>query len=251
MKDYKLLAEKHLLDAAARYMPELDEKVVVDPDTGAKYNIDDETLLQASLAGKREGDQGDTVSLGAADLKTIVGDKAKADSKAAYADRFATRAGTGAEAYAKIADKVDAVIAAAAKEAINKGVISYNERRGTWEICGGDTSLIKKLLLGIEGRIYKQVIQPLKGSKDYAAILAAYKQAIHHQNNVGGKKDLAPILDGIYDTANETKAAAAEVSEIADSFVRACANILAEKYANRYDVSLDEATKMFILDDMI
>ena len=64
---------------------------------------------------------------------------------------------------------------------------------------------------------------------------------------------VAPVEEAPVTPAPKKKRSRKKVAESAfvKDFFKACNEVLAEEYSERYDVSLDEATKMFILNDTL
>jgi hypothetical protein len=271
-KKNKLLAENYLFTAASRFFEEpdcvelaqmneskkLDEKrmQITDPDTGKSFfaDVPDSVLYQAKLADYASEEMGEEDFTTAAEPAVLA--KRTAVAKANNAAKFAPRVEAGASIFAKFKPEIDKIIKDAAKDAFDSGALTFNGK--SWR-CPG----INKILKQLEHDIFLDVIKPQQNvlKKDYPALRAAYFAYIGHPSNIGGNTGLEDLEDKFLTAADDVKnepeaddvknePEVTETAEFEEAFHRACNDVLAEQYATRYNVTLNEAIKMFIVDDI-
>lgn len=278
-KKNKLLAEQYLYNAASRYFDE--EPTIVE----AKEEKLDEKTITASLPDGRRivvDDEDFSWRFGQDDANEYIGeDEPNANlvepgtpgnytgaaataaknalNKANAASRFGDRATAGMKIYNQLADDIEEVVRDYAQECIEEGSIAYDEDLGEWVIGNDDPKSIKTILSILEVKVYNEVIKPMKatlkkGQQD--ALLAAFHKAFtnpaHVKDGTPAFKGTKMLLKKVLNTMNDGTTAedvAVDSEALQDSFYRAVNNVLSEMYAKRYDVKLDEATKMFIVKD--
>ncbi len=268
-KDYKMLAEKALFEAASRYFEEPDiiaEKVVTD-ENGVKYNIPDNMLSKVGLtptelAKTVTGDEGAgdpdalqavsqyDVDPSAAAAAVHAADRASAKEKDAA--RFATNTSGENTTFAGLLPQIEELIKGATAIGLDTGAITPTSA-GTWKID-------KVFLHNTQDGIFKKVIRPIiaaavKGNNaDKAkarAVRDAWEQFIGWR---GSKKDGEFLLPIQVKMQKYADAQNAEVTESVDcefnkTFCKFVNEKLTAMYAERYGVELDEAAKMFVVDD--
>ena len=208
---------------------------------------------------------------------------AKAAALAKSTSNFATRTEAGQEIFnTYIKPKLDVAIKDAAKMAIEDGLIAYDQEGQYWDASGLDFSVLRAIQNDKLWPVFNQAARENGLSTvDKNKALAAYKSYLGHQANLGGDtryntlkrmmtKDaatakvapaeeapveapVAPVEEAPVTPAPKKKRSRKKVAESAfvKDFFKACNEVLAEEYSERYDVSLDEATKMFILNDTL
>ena len=298
----KLLAEQCLYNAAARFFEEpdcvelaqmneskqLDEKrmQIMDPDTGKSFYADvpDSILYQAKLADDAFEELGEDDFTTAAEPAVLARRKSAAAERSAI--NFATRTEAGQEIFnTYIKPKLDLAIKAVAKKAVDNGVIAYDPEGQYWDASGLDYSVLRTIQAKELWPVFNQAAREngLSTVKKNLA-LAAYKNYLGHQANLGGDNRYNTLRRLMTKDAAELKAAKAAAIEapveeepveapveapvaapkkkrsrkkvkvesaFVKDFFKACNEVLAEEYSERYDVSLDEASKMFILNDTL
>jgi len=277
----KLLAENYLYNAASRYFDEeptiveakaedgksvITEKTLYTKD-GTPVNVPDDvynSIFKATEFGTAAGDEGE----GDADaLQTVtnvdfdakanaaqVAANAKSLAKQNAAKSFGDRATAGQAIYDQLAGLVNTVVKNFAKEKIEDGTIAYDEEEGEWVIAGDDPRAIKLLLSQLEVTVYNEVIKPAKanlkkGQQD--ALLATFHQTFTNPNHVKNEpafKGAKRLLKKALNSAGEEEVAV-DTEALPEAFCKSIDTVLAEMYAERYDVELDEAAKMFIVKD--
>lgn len=208
---------------------------------------------------------------------------AKAAALAKSTSNFATRTEAGQEIFnTYIKPKLDVAIKDAAKMAIEDGLIAYDQEGQYWDASGLDFAVLRAIQNDKLWPVFNQAARENGLSTvDKNKALAAYKSYLGHQANLGGDnryntlkrmmtKDaatakvapaeeapaeapVAPVAEAPVAPAPKKKRSRKKVAESAfiKDFFKACNEVLAEEYSERYDVSLDEATKMFILNDTL
>lgn len=285
----KLLAEQALYTAASRFFdeeptiveakaddaqqPVITEKTLYTKD-GTPVNVPDDvynTIFKATEFGTATGDEGE----GDADaLQTVsnVDFDATADAdrvaaankdlaKQKAATSFGDRATAGQAIYDQLAGEISTVVKEFANEQIEKGRISYDEDLGEWVIGNDDPKVIKTLLSMLEVKVYTDVIKPAKANlkkSQQDALLATFHKTFTNPAHVkdgtpafkGAKLLLKKALNGMSESAQGAEETfELDTEALAESFYKTCNTVLAEMYAERYGVELDEASKMFILKD--
>ena len=274
----KMLAEKYLYKTASRFFDESDnveqlsEKTVQAtlPD-GRTIDVEDEDYESLEDVAPRTGaDQ----YLGDVDTDDDISDDefrmgknvrvakytGAAKNKAA-AERMKNKTAIGQEEYDRLAP------------AINKGVeiyvnrlldsdenpIKYRRQTGEWEVPNLNSPIGKKIYSGLIQFILGNVINKYIENKGYTRLgktANAIKSAFYidfgwpdwvdkagmdkSQNYRGAQSYVAKVLKGDKKDTNES---------VRKRLISACNKALTERYAKRYNVSMKEANKMFIIND--
>lgn len=281
-KEQKLLAENYLFNAASRYFdeeptiveekqePVITEKTLYTKD-GTPVNVPDDvynqifkvTGLNTTVGDEGEGDPDAIQTVAGTEFDATanaarVAADAKTLAKQKAATSFGDRAAAGKAIYDQLAGLINDVVKNFAKEKIDDGIIAYDDEEGEWVIAGDDPKAIKLLLSQLEVTVYNEVIKPAKTNlkkSQQDALLATFHQEFTNPNHV---KDGTPAFKGAKKLLKAAlKAGATEESAeievdgeaLQEAFYKAVDTVLAEMYAERYDVKLDEAAKMFIVKD--
>lgn len=264
----KLLAEKYLYDAASRFFEEPDcvelaqmneskkltEKrmQITDPDTGKSFfaDVPDSILYQAKLADDAFEEMGEEDFTAAAEPAVLA--KRIAAKKDADTARFnANTAGENAY-FTKLLPRINAEIAKVAEDGVKSGEVKQQD--GTWFV---DPQWAFKA----QDKIYRTVVAPVvrqAGGAVGRALRDSWEAFIGWRGGRGFK--LAKFKNAVTKYANDNIEVvddtdvdtAADIQDSCEFGKRLFANInetLKKMYAERYDVTLDEASKMFIVDD--
>lgn len=260
----KLLAEKHLYDAASRFFDEedttkrLSEKIVQAtlPD-GRKIEVDDEDYesledVSPKVAyGEDDKPVDGDVAQGPMRIAKYTGAARKNTARTAAAARYTARVEAGKEIYNQLADEIHEVVEDFAKEQIAKGRIAYDDDTEEWVIANDDVRATRMLLTMLQTKVNNEVIKPAKANltkSEQDALVAAFSVDFTNPYFIkdqpafkGTKRILKKTLNGLKLNTETVK----------EMFLAACDKILAEKYAKRYNVKLSEAKKMFVLNDKL
>ena len=249
-KELRLKAEQRLFEAASRYFEEpdcvekaqakqLDEKVLVDPDTGKKYDIDDEYLYNATLAAGETKDE-----FGVTNDATIPADDAIAytfKSNVANAARAAAREKieqTDNETFNQLVPKIEKFLTGYVKKAVEKGAIK-SVGKGHWEIpqaCVKDAN--DNVWKYVIDPAYRAVIQN-QGKKAAADFRRGWVKYSGFGTGLNGLKDA--MMDALY----------VKESAFFKAMNKALNETLTSMYSEKYNVCLSEANNMFIVNDVI
>lgn len=272
----KLLAEKYLYTAASRFFEEpdcvelsnkkkLDEKrmQITDPETGKTFYADvpDSILYQAKLADDAFEEMGEEDFTAAAEpailaKQTAAAAKASADAKAKDLARFKANTSTKNDNFSKLLPAIKGAIANAAVEGVETGKVVSTDS-GVWMVnheWAGDT----------QKQIFKDIVAPVLKELDKIdktaskALRDSWEFFIGWRGGRGYK--LAPFKNAIVDYAkNNIKVDEVDDEEETEVIGDSCGfnkrlfkcinEALAKMYAERYSVTLDEATKMYVVDD--
>lgn len=260
MKNTKLLAEQYLFNTAARYFSdynELDEKVVTDA-RGVKYDIPDDVLAGGVVTHLSRATQNiedvdtDDDPLEFADQIAVTDDqlanRAKASFKAAgmakNAERFAANTATENPAFTALIPAIRASFVTGANAAVQAEAI----------YCTGDTKdamdwvIPGATLRRIQDVTYHKVILPAieraADAKAGRAIRDNWEKYIGINAPKGLKfKPVEKIVRGV------VTGTISESSRCVKDMCKAIDEALTQMYSERYNVSLSEANKMFIVND--
>lgn len=266
----KLLAEKYLYEAASRFfeepdcveleqMKKLDEKRVT-ADDGSTYDIPDEYLLQTRLSGKRAGSDTVGKSIGIVDDDVAVADatdfddiaKTRANTANREKDLARFKSNTSSEnaTFNAILPAINGAIADAAVEGVESGDVVGTDS-GVWMVNSEWASAAQK-------KIYWNVVAPVikkLDAKAGRALKDAWELFIGYRAPRGYK--FAPFKNAVADYAKnnikvapvEDEAEVAESCEFNKQLFKSINEALSKMYSERYSVTLDEAAKMFVVDD--
>lgn len=266
----KLLAEKYLYEAASRFfeepdsveleqMKKLDEKRVT-ADDGSTYDIPDEYLLQTRLSGKRAGSDtvgksigivGDDVAVAdAADFDDIAKTRANTANREKDLARFKSNTSSENATFNAILPAINGAIADAAVEGVESGDVVGTDS-GVWMVNSEWAAAAQK-------KIYWDVVAPVikkLDAKAGRALKDAWEMFIGYRAGRGYK--FAPFKNAVADYAKnnikvapvEDEAEVAESCEFNKQLFKSINEALSKMYSERYSVTLDEAAKMFVVDD--
>ena len=257
-------AEKRLLEAATRYFEEpdhiaskkLNEKLVkATLDDGRVVYIEDEDydwneVRHAADDGRIIDDDdeydGETTPV----LTGKYSGKAStlAAKKAVKANRLNAVNTANSEAFNEIVPKIEKAINMFAKEAIANDAIT--------EIDDGYYAIDKRSVFDIQNQIYNKIVAPYcktLNRADSAACRRAWEKYIGFvvENPKDKLKSFALKLNKQINSIQRGSTAAKNESTFVKKFFKAINEKMARAYAAKYDVSLNEANKMFIIKNIL
>lgn len=265
----KLLAEKYLYKTASRFFDEddtaeqLSEKLVHAKLPDGRYvEVDDEDYesfddVSPKVAyGKDEEPVEGDIAQGPLRPAKYTGKHSKQASNDKAATNYLARAERGKAEYEKLLPEINEIIDEFVKKAIDRRVITYDDVLEQWEI--GSSEKARKTIFDTLTRLVRdRVIHPAKAqmtsARDRDALDAAFNVAFV---NPYFTSKIAELKDKPFSGINRyiklaVKRLNATNESLQSMFVSACNKALTEMYAKRYKVRLNEANKMFILNDKI
>lgn len=260
----KLLAEKYLYEAASRFFDELDtveqlseKKVQATLPDGRKIEVDDEDYesyedVSPKVAyGKDEEPVEGGIAQGPMRIAKYTGAATKAAAREKHTARYAARVEAGKAIYVQLADKIHEVVKDFAEDQIEKGRIAYDDDMEEWVIADNDARATKMLLTMLQTKVNNEVIQPAKEGLTKAeqdALVAAFSVDFTNPYFI---KD-QPAFKGTLRILKKTlKGLQLNNESVKHMFLDACDEVLTEMYAKRYKVKMNEAKKMFVLNDKL
>lgn len=255
MKNAKNTAENYLFEAASRYFDEIDEALVKAtlPD-GRTIMVDDEDYESVEdMQPDNEftgDDEVEPVARPAAYTGAATKAKARAAAKAADTANFEA-SGESAEFNALI-PRIESAIQVCAKAMLDAGELEKLED-GSWYIAPAS-------LANMQAGIFKQIVVPaIKQSgqpMNNSPIRFAWEKFIGwrgvKQNKLlAFKNKVAAAATAATTTKKGSKKKltdSCEFDKLANKYVN---EALMYAYSNRYDVSLAEANKMFVVNDIL
>lgn len=210
-----------------------------------------------------------------APVAKYTGAASKAAAKAAATARstanFGTRSEAGQELFnTQVKPALDAMIKKVADVLVKTGRITYDEEGQYWEVAL-DFPKLRAIQAENLWPVFKDATAGL-GKIERDKALAAYKAYLGHQANLGGANDYSPLKRMLKADAVAAAAPAEEApveaapapapkkkrskkvkveSAFVNDLFKAINEALAAEYAERYNVSLDEASSMFIVNDTL
>lgn len=138
---------------------------------------------------------------------------------------------------------------------MTRGIITYDDDNEAWEIGTNDKS--RKMIYGeLVKTIRDEVIAPAKhklaSMKERNNLDAAFNVSVNNPYFTSKIPDLASKpFSGAKKMILRAARQTLKTESLKKIFINACDKVLTEMYAKRYKVRLNEAKKMFVLNDKI
>lgn len=268
--------EQKLFEATARYFnesSELDEKRIVAQD-GTVYDVPDQYLQPTELGTASGDEENDPDAIPVATAQTIntnaVGKDLKTAARTANTAAWRERvANATSAAFDSVKPQIESVIEKAAAYCLKNGIVAYDTDTESWSVDSKNLrAFANKLIWGGDDKqgIYSKIIVPQmmaagKGSKASAAIKQSFMNFADTEKT--GTDKYKSIISKLVKYAKEQAEPVKTESANLQSYVnainedavkllfKAFNDGLAKLYSERYKVSLDEANKMFVVNDRL